>query len=61
MEYINVLLYLLLFIILYRRKCNKVAILATGIWLLSAVIGLLYVQMPVPIYKGSVNRTVSRL
>lgn len=59
MEYINVLLYLLLFIILYRRKCNKVAILATGIWLLSAVIGLLYVQMPVPIYKNALGHELT--
>ncbi len=59
MEYINVLLYLLLFIILYRRKCNKVAILATGIWLLSAVIGLLYVQMPVPIYKNALGHDLT--
>lgn len=59
MEYINVLLYLLLFIILYRKKCNKVAILATGIWLLSAVIGLLYVQMPVPIYKNALGHDLT--
>lgn len=59
MEYINVLLYLLLFIILYRRKCNKVAILATGIWLLSAVIGLLYVQMPAPIYKNALGNNLT--
>lgn len=59
MENINVLLYLLLFIILYRRKCNKVAILATGIWLLSAVIGLLYVQMPVPIYKNALGHDLT--
>lgn len=59
MEYINVLLYLLLFIILYRRQCNKVAILATGIWLLSAVIGLVYVQMPVPIYKNALGHELT--
>lgn len=59
MEYINVLLYLLFFIILYRRKCNKVAILATGIWLLSTVIGLLYVQMPVPIYKNALGHELT--
>lgn len=59
MEYINVLLYLLLFIILYRRKCNKVAILATGLWLLSAVIGLLYVQMPMPIYKNALGHDLT--
>lgn len=59
MEYINVLLYLLLFIILYRRKCNKVAILATGIWLLSAVIGLVYVQMPDPLYKNALGHELT--
>ncbi len=59
MEYINVFLYLLLFIILYRRKCNKIAVLATGIWLLSAVIGLIYVQMPEPIYKNALGHDLS--
>lgn len=59
MEYINVLLYLILVIFLYKENYSKVALLAAGIWLLSAVIGLVYVQMPAPIYKNALGHELT--